>query len=199
MSPRTGASSEIRANPSSTPAAVPISIAKTLISRLKRKPCASSGVHFHRSSITDGLPATACTCAATTEATNMPISAIPAAHSRARAHRAITVRAGLGCGTERAFGFHTSGARRLVHPQPARHPGGRHAAPESARMRAAEACGRLGYEGPKAPATCVLARSPKACGTASIIGRAAHCPNPGTRRRASSHCISWLMMPTIVT
>ena len=26
-----------------------------------------------------------------------------------------------------------------------------------------------------------------------------HCPNPGTRSRASSHCISWLMMPTIAT
>ena len=45
--PRTGAASEMRAKPSSTPATVPTIIANTLISRLNRNPCASSGVHLH--------------------------------------------------------------------------------------------------------------------------------------------------------
>ena len=30
-------------------------------------------------------------------------------------------------------------------------------------------------------------------------GQCLHCPNPGTRKRSSSHCMIWLITPTIAT
>ena len=66
--PRTGACKEMRANPRTRPATVPIAIDMKLIARLNKNPVASNGVHLMSKSNTGSCSGLACTCATASDA-----------------------------------------------------------------------------------------------------------------------------------